>query len=116
MQARAAYGNAAGGLEGEFDGLLAAEEANAAEGVAIGFAQSYSETCQRIDAGGQDAFAAGFIDGRPRGVDHGHFETLQARCDGRGQTGRSAAYHEHIGDNRSLTVAARIGAARVSRR
>ncbi len=77
-----------------------AQEANAAEGVAIGFAQRYLRTQrERIDAGGQgwpspQALSMG---GRAASITV-ILETLQARRDGGGQTRGSAADYQHIGD------------------
>src|ERR1035437_485344 len=97
MKPQAPHGNATSGAERRFQRLIAADEANAAQRKSVVAAKRHTKAAQCLQASGQDAFAAGFVDGGARGVGDGDIEPLQPRRDGRGQTGRSAADYQYIG-------------------
>jgi hypothetical protein len=77
-------------------GGVITEKAYAAKRKAVVARKLNAKPAQNLDPSGQHSFAAGFIDRRMRGVDHGDAESLATGSNCRSQSGWSAADHQDV--------------------
>src|ERR1700732_3481105 len=73
-----------------------AHETNPAEGIRFAFGDRDAEVVQRLRSVRHQSLATSLVDRRNRAIRQHHAQTMTARCDGRRQSGRSAANYEYI--------------------
>ena len=96
VQDSAAHADAAVGGKIRFGAQAAAYETNATKGSGIFFRNENSQLRECRPAIRHQAFAAWFVDGRPRAVGYRHCETALTGGDSGCQSGRPAANYENV--------------------
>jgi hypothetical protein len=82
-----------------FDKSFGIVKANAAQRVTLGVEKLLyveAQGCEGFEGVGQEAFAAGLVDGRLHGIDDFNVKTLARGGDSGGETGGACSYYEDV--------------------